>query len=240
MKRALVLLLVLGCSKQPARAPEAWGVADYAKAGIAIDKPWAPDDYPAAAAVLKQLLPDHRDRLPRFHGDKSGAVFAKLMTPPPDDSAAPIAARFFAHMTRGEALQTLSKLYSAVPPSRELIEVMGANLGEAAALATEAEPFLASFGPDDPQRAIRLDGLAKMRTGFGEMMAGGLMIASDPSLPEDDRVAMVNHVTAVLHVLLPFTEPATQQQIRSTIAAQVSATKGNVHDAFVAAQRALP
>jgi hypothetical protein len=242
MKHALVLVAMLGCGEakdQP--AAETWGVAEFAKAGLHIDRPWRPADFTAAATVLEEQCKDHHDRLPHFHGPRSGKVFAKLLTPLPDDSAAPITERFSAHMVRGEALNTISKLYLVdllAAPSREYIEVMGAYFLEASALAEIADLFLASFGPGDPKHQTRLAGLAQMEHGDGLMLHGGLLIAEDARLSEADRLAMLAYVTAALPTLLPRAEPAVQQAIRDDLAKQVATTSpGTLHDAFVTAQR---
>ncbi|CAN5476621.1 hypothetical protein BH11MYX1_BH11MYX1_27990 [soil metagenome] len=245
MKRALVLVVTFSCGKPTNALPtETWGITDFANAGLHIDKPWTPDNFTTAATVLKAQCTGHRDRLPHFHGQKSGEVFAKLLTPLPDDHAAPVTERFKAHMLRGEALNAISKLYledMLAAPSREFIEVMGSYLGEAAALATTADPFLASFGPDDPKHQTRLDGLAKMKHGDGLMMQGGLLVAEDARVPEDDRLAMLAYVTAVLPTLFPHAEPEVQQTIRDNLAKHVETTSpGKPHDAFVAARQALP
>jgi hypothetical protein len=227
MKRVLVVLVVLACSckaKTNDLPGEAWSAADYASAGLATDKPWTHADHTRAAAVLAQQTAGHRDRLPRFQGAKSGAVFAKLIATLPPDDDQPIADRFIAHVERYEATNAISKLYvenALAVPTREWIELMGALLRESVVLATAAQPFLASFGPDDPQRDGRLRGLAKMQSGFGQMILGSLLTAGDLRVPEADRLALVEHVNAALPVLLPQAPAETQQQIRTQVTALV-------------------
>ncbi len=246
MERALLVVVtlgLLGCAKtKPNDLPaEAWDVADYAKAGLVIDKPWHPDDLTTAATVLKEQCSDHRERLPHFRGAKSGPVFAKLLAPLADARAASTSDQFAVHAQRGEALNQLSKLYTEnllAAPSREFIEVMGTYLGEAATLAVTADAFVATFGSDDPKHRARLDGLAQMKHGYGEMLRGGLLIAEDTRVPEQDRRAMLGYVSAVMPKLLPFADPATQQTIRDNLAKQAE-TQGPLHEGFVAVQQAL-
>jgi hypothetical protein len=248
MKRAsiVIVLFVLGCTKAKTNElpAEAWGVADYANVGLRIDKPWTADDYTTAASVLQQQTAGHRERLPRFRGAKSGEVFTKLVTDLPDDASASINERFAAHAKRGEAINAISKLYMEneyATPTREWIELTGASMREAVVLATLSDAFLASFGPDDPKREVRLGGLAKMKSGYGSMLLGGLLVADQLRVPEDDRVAMLAHVTAALPALLPFAAPEAQRNIRDVITKQVAAfPAGKLHDAIVAAQQALP
>ena len=242
----LVLIVLVGCGPTKANdlPAETWGVAEFAQAGLHIDKPWRPEDFTAAAAVLEAQCAGHRDRLPHFHGARSGEVFAKLVTPLPDDTAASIAERFHAHMLRGEALNAISKLYLEnlfAKPSRDFIEVIGAYLGEAAALARNAKPFIATFGPDDPKHQARMDGLAQMKRGFGQMLLGGLLVAEDTRVSEADRLAMLGYVTTTLPTLLPDIEPVVQQSIRDNLANQVDKLpSGAPRDAFVAALSAAP
>ena len=240
----LVGLAGCGPTKANELPAETWGVTELAQAGLHIDKPWRPEDFTTAAAVLEAQCAAHRDRLPHFHGARSGEVFAKLITPLPDDGTAPVTERFYAHMLRGDALISISKLYMEnmlAKPSREYIEVMGAYLGEAAVFARTADAFIATFGSHDPKHQARQDGLAQMRHGFGQMMNGGLLISEDARVPEADRLAMLGYVTKALPTLMPQVEPALQQTIRDNLATQVDRTpSGAAHDAFVAARKALP
>lgn len=246
MKRLLVLLIAIGCShdKRNELPPETWGVADYASAGLRIDKPWTADDYTSAAATLKRIAVDHRDRLPRFHGTKSGAVFDKLVTDPPDDPGAPIDKRFIAHGIRSEALTELMHVY--VPnqydtPPREWIEITGAEMREAAFLASTSDAFLATFGSDDPSLAKRRDGVAQMRRGYGMMLLGGVYVADQTRIPDDDRIAMLGYVTTTLPALFPQLSADSQQQLRDLLAKEATGfPAGRLRDAAVAAQRALP
>jgi hypothetical protein len=247
MKATLLALvfIVLGCDTKTNQLPaEAWGVADYANAGLRIDMPWSADDYTAAAGVLQRVSAGHHERLPRFQGAKSGAVFRKLLTDLSGDTGMPVSERFQNHMKRSEAVNAISKLYvenSLATPSREWIELMGAGMREAVVAASISDAFIASFGADDPKREVRLGGLAKMRSGYGSMILGGLMVADQLRVPEDDRVAILTHVAAALPELFSFVEPEMQRTIEDIIAKQVAAfPRGRLHGAVVAAQRALP
>lgn len=242
----VVIVAVLACTKAKTNElpAEAWGVDDYAKAGLRIDKPWTPDDYTNAATILQQQTAGHRERLPRFHGAKSGEVFAKLIADLPDDSSAPIRDRFIAHEVHGEAANAISKLYmenQLATPTREWIELFAVSLREGTAMASMTDEFLASFGPDDPKHEARLRGIAQMRAGFGMMMFGSLLVADNLRVPEADRVAVLTHLTAALPTLFPFAPPERQTAIRELIGKQVAAfPPGKLHDAIVAAQQALP
>lgn len=245
MKRALVLLVLFACSAKSNGLPaEAWGVSDYASAGLEVDKPWAAADFIHATSVLEQATAEHRDRLPRFRSAKSGAVFSKLIADLPDDSGQPIDQRFSAHAQRFEATNKISKLYmenALAPPNREWIELMGALLREARLLTTLSDTFIASFGPDDPKREARLQGLAKMQSGYGSMLLGGLLVAGDGRVSEVDRVALVQHVTAALPTLFPVAPDEAQRNIRDQVAKLVDGLPaGDLRNAVTTAQHALP
>ena len=238
------LVIACGGGETNRLPPEAWGSADYAAAGLRVDHPWTSQDDVTAAQVLETVTAGHRERLPRFHGEKSGAVFASLVADLPDAPAEPIQQRFGEHAMRIGALTTLAKLYlpnQLDTPPREWIELVGATLREAVVLERDADAFIASFGSDDPSHATRLAGLAQMSSGYGSMLVGGLLVADQVHVPEGDRVAMLEYVTAALPVLFPRANPDTQHQIRDVLAKEVAGfPAGRLAAAAAAAQRALP
>lgn len=246
MKRAVVLLVLLACCRPKTNKlpDEAWGRSDYATAGLAIDKPWVAADFTNAVTVLKRVTEGHRERLPRYQGAKSGEVFAKLLEPLAPDADKPIGERFGAHAERAEAANQMSKLYvenAYAVPTREWIELTGVVMRQAALLIKDSDTFVASFGADDPKREVRLDGLAKMKRGYGTMMLGGLYVAGDTRVSEADRTAMIKHVTAALPTMFPVAPAETQTQIRDQAKLLVDKLpKGALRDAVIEAQHALP
>ncbi len=246
MKRALVLVFLLACSsatsnKLPA---EAWGVDDFTKAGLVLDKPWTAADFDQALTVLRDATTDHRERLPRFQGPKSGAVFAKLIADLPDDSGNPIADRFAAHVQHYGAVNQISKLYmqnALDAPTREWIELMGSIMREAAMLSTSADAFMATIPADDPSREARLDGLAKMRDGYGMMLLGSLLVTDQLRVPEADRVALAEHVAVAMPTLFRVAPAATQAQLRETLGKlREGLPAGKLRDTIAAIHQALP
>ena len=80
-----------------------------------------------------------------------------------------------------------------------------------------------------------------MKRGYGMMMLGGLMVGGDTRVPEEIRIAMVDHVAAALPVLFPITPAETQGQIREQAKKLVdNLPKGALRDAVIAAQKATP
>jgi hypothetical protein len=247
MKRILLTLvtLIAGCGNRGSSLPaEAWGTADYVAAGVPDPgHAWTDVEVVTASHAIQRESADHRERLPRYRGAKSGAVFARLVeAPAPDDPAIAIVERFKGHMERGEALNALSKLYGFgrnPVPSRDEIELFGAMLREMATEMALIDPFLASLGPDGRTPA-RLGGLEQARRGAGGMVTGALMIVDGAGLALDDKRALVQHLTPALPSLFAQLLPDTQHDVRGRLAALVDATDGPLHDDLVAAQRALP
>jgi len=236
--------MLAACHRSESLPPEAWTVSDYASAGLDIAKPWTADDHAKAQRTLAAVTRDHRERLPRFNGVRSGAVFAKLLEDPPDDMSSPVDARLLAHLARFDALKETASLYSTdalAPPPREWIELMGHDLVQAAVLEHDADAFIASLGPDDPKHAVRIAEQEKMSSGFATMIVGGLLVADQLRLAEDDRVTMLGYVTTALPAIFPRATPEQQVQIREVIEKQVAAfPSGPLRTAAEAARRALP
>jgi len=238
----IAIVLAIGCTKKDNALPaEEWGAADYAAANIpAVDHPWTHQEYLGAAAVLTQLGADHPARLPRYEGARSGAVFARLLEMPAGDPDAAIAERFLPHIERYEQINALSKRYMSnalAPAPREWMELMGVLLRESIAMQPLVEPFLASFGPDDPKAAVRRGGFAKMRSGWGGMIQGGLMMAGDTRVSETDRIAMVTLIVHALPHLFPAIPAEKQAAIRELVGKLVtSLPAGKLQSTLVTAQ----
>lgn len=230
--RALILVALLACGSSKSAndlPPEAWGVEDYAKAGIpAIDHAWTIDEHEAAAAALVKAAEGHPERLPRLQGAKSGPVFARIVEARGDDE-------FVAHARRFEAGNQISKLYMVnemAAVNAEYLAIMGAMLREAAMLETGGEAFLASFG-DDPSVPARRDGLRKMRSGWGQMLLGGVMILADVRVAEAARLAFAADLRAVFPTIYPKLQPSDQALIRSQLSRlHDGLTSGPLRDAL--------
>jgi hypothetical protein len=220
---ALLLLLVLACStRENALPPEAWDVQSYVAAGVPDPaRRWTHAEHVAAVQLLVDQSAQHPERLPRFGGARSGAVFARVIEPLVDDPGAPIEQRFGAHVQRYLTLNQLVKRYTKdplAPPRRETIELFGALFADSVALEAMHDAFLASFPPDDPSLPARRGGFAKMATGWGGMLLGGFMTAGDLRVPEPDRIALVEHMNRALPTLFRHVAPDRQRAIREQIA----------------------
>lgn len=223
--KAIVLAVLVACSasKSPNELTgDGLTPAEYQQAGLpAIDHPWTVDEHTAAAAALATLSAGHREKLPRRDGAKSGPVFAKLTEIVADDASVPLGTRAVAHSMRYEAANKVSKLYvvdAMGAPNREWLALVEVLLTESATMFTLIDPFLAQFTADDPSRAAREGGVAKMRAGTAGLLLGALMMIADQRIPETDRVALATKVAEVFGTLYPKLEPAQQQPVRDQLA----------------------
>src|SRR4051794_24919887 len=128
MMRTCLLVVLLACGPRGA-PPEAWGTADYVAAGVPDPgHAWSSAELTKASAAIAAAAADHDDRLPRFRGARSGAVFARLLEAPADDATRPVAPRLGEHLARYEALNQVQKPYvhGLATPTREQVELAGA------------------------------------------------------------------------------------------------------------------
>jgi hypothetical protein len=221
--RALIAIVVacsLGACSSRAKSPndlpaEAWSTADYVKAGVpAPDHTWSMAEHKTALDVLTKETTGHRERLPHRGGAKSGAVFERIVEPSPAGD------ELIVHAERFEVLNQVSKLYVAdekAVGATESYAITGRLLHEALALEVSAEAFLATFAADDPTRAAREAGFAKMREGWSEMLLGCLMMVSDYRAPEAAAVGLSRDLAAVLPTLYPRAEPGTKAKIKAQL-----------------------
>jgi len=241
MRWFCLVAVLLAYGFHDARA-DAWGTSDYVAAGVPDPAgAWSSAELKKAVDAIAQAAADHPERLPRYRGAKSGAVFAKLLEAPRDDFAAPITTRLGAHLERFEAVNRASKLYAnglGAPP-REQIELFSALLHEAVEIGALSGPFLATFSRDDPSLPVRRKGLITFREGVGGMLLGSAMIADNRQVPDADRLVVLGYLADTAPALLPPLPIAAQDSIRAYIDKLVVATKGDLHDAAVRLQRAI-
>jgi hypothetical protein len=197
------------------------------------DHIWSNRELTAAAAFLAS----RPGRLPVY----PSAVFARLVEALPDRPDATPEQLIPTHMERYDSLKAIAKLYMTPIPRRESIELLGALLREAVVLEGALAPFLASLGPNDPQRDVRMEGLKKWHVGTTGMAMGALLVADDRRVPREDRRAMVSYLRRALPALYPGFPATDQQWIRRQLAALIAAVgPGPLYEELVAAQRALP
>jgi len=236
MMRAWLLVVLLACGARGA-PPEAWGTADYVAAGVPDPgHAWSNAELVKAGTAITAAADGHEDRLPRYRGARSGAVFARLIEAPADDATRPVALRLGEQLARYQTLNDVQKryLHGLATPSREQIELAGALLHESVTMMALVDPFLATFSADDPSLETRRNGLATFRRGSADLLYGAVMVADDRRPPTEDRVAMLRHVAETIGPLWPALPVPRRDEIRAYLVKLSEATTGALHD--VAAQ----
>lgn len=220
MIRILVLGAVIACSK-----PAAMTTDQYVAAGVPDPgHVWTTADLETAATALSHL---ERERLPPH----TSAIFAKLVAPAADDPSAPIEQRMQDRGARYETLNRASKLYAV--SSREQLDLFAALLTEGVAISKLADPFLATFPPDDPKLPIRREGIAKMYSGYGAMLLGALLILDNRQLPIEVKRALLSNLIVTWPALYPKLVAEQQTTLRETLDKLAAAPSGPIHDELV-------
>lgn len=206
-----------------------------------MDHVWSVIELRNAVDVIARAAEDHPDRLPRFHGARSGAVFARLVDEPVDDSTAPVTARLGKHLDRYDGLNKALKMYkpSLAPARREQIELFRVLLHETVAISTLSTAFLATFPPDDPSLPDRRHGIEVFYEGVAGMLFGSMMIADDRRVDEVDRIVVFGYLAEVAPALLPKISDKHQREIRAYADRLAAASTGALHDAAVRVQHAI-
>ncbi|NVB78884.1 MAG: hypothetical protein HOV81_10850 [Kofleriaceae bacterium] len=216
MKRLLLLLLALAACQGKRETPvePAYTALEYTRAGVpAPDHVWSVAEHGTAATALATIVDGHRERLPRA----TSAVFARMIELGTFDDSLPIDQRLGQHVDRFQAAIELSRLYNkdgAELPSTEWIELMTVALHEAATMSKLVDPYFQSLPADDPQRQVRLDGLAKMRAGWSGMLQGGLLVADNNLVAVRDRVRLLAAIEDAVPALFPLLPAADQAGVR--------------------------
>jgi hypothetical protein len=239
-------LALAACSRAPASGgpppTDVWGATDYTSHGLPDPgRTWTEAERTQAFVTIQQLTAANPERLPQFHGAKSGAIFDRLVeAPAADDPASPVEDRFARHLTRARLLASAGDLYRPTedkgPPPREAIELAGKALGElGAALALLDQIRAIAPAARTASRGEDLEGLPM--TAATRVMAL-LEIADQVRLPVEDRRALVGYIAVALPAIFPRVPADQQQLIRETLAKQVEVIEDN-RDDFAAALRAI-
>jgi hypothetical protein len=241
----LVIAAIVAACHGGAEPPgDGWTTAQWTAAGVPDPKrAWTPDELKAAVEVIKKSVGEDAHRLPKFHGANGGELFSRVTAAPTLDPKAEVRAAFGAAFTTEEAHRAFSTLYQPdglTAPTREFVESFGSVYDDDARLLPLCDPFIATFGSDDPTVPARRGGLQKMLQGTGQMIVGGIMVAADLRVAEADRVALLGYIGHVLPVSFAGLSPDDQATIRANLGKLVDGSSGDLHTAAAAVQRLLP
>lgn len=180
-----------------------------------------------AVAVLENFASTDAAQLPRYRSKKSGLLFDRLTA---DDNLGlyrnktlPLELRFPDAMQYLESFNKLSKVYlSAFIKKKvgdsELIENMGATLRITVVMISLVNEFLQTIDINDPNNAVRKQGLEQMKNGMSNVVAGALQTLTESSaFRSSERKRLCRSLQSTLPEILPELSDATQAEFRSTM-----------------------
>ena len=189
----MVVIAIIGCFiGSPAAAAQAGPKnedrslpdSDYVAMGMpAFDREWIGDDFLTAARVLDSLATRDASNLPRYRSANSGAMFDRIVSTRNlaffSDKSISVNRRMVAAIKTGSAYSHIANTYQTAVDAKKigsgnLIELMGANLRLMKALEQLADEFEATLPANDPLRANRQAGRARMREGLALIVTATL------------------------------------------------------------------
>lgn len=213
----------------PAKAPPpdlSLTSQEYVARGLpAPDHAWSSGEYDKAAAGLVALGQAEPTRLPRLGSKRSGVVFDRLLRLDAlgvaTDRSVPPGQRMGTVLGVQKAASQLLKLYLAAfgkgaVAGADVVELMGAVLRTAVAIAVPLDEFIATLDKNDGTYATRMKGLSQMKKGLGEMAEGTLISLSERNVfQKDDLVRLLAYIDETFPPLMSRMQPETQ---KSTLA----------------------
>lgn len=157
----------------------------YAVLGLpSHERAWAGNDMQAAAKALSEIARDSPDNLPRFNSPNSGAVFARITSQENLDMlrnrSFPLPLRMAGALQFVQATSSINKTYVnsllvKKTGSEESTELLGLTLRTSVVMTELVEEFFPTLDKKDPTYAIRVQGLAKMKAGMGNVLQGSIL-----------------------------------------------------------------
>lgn len=177
------------------------------------DRVWSEVDMAQAARVLHELAKKNPQLLPRYRSDRSGEVFARIVSAENlrafDERTTSPGERYARCITYIPSLMSIFKCYAAERShggmhDSEMIEFYGALLRGAAsilAIADELEPTLDESDPDhDAARA----GFDQMKQGAAVMVTAAITALTENDVyTTSERIRLIGHLRRALPPLLP-------------------------------------
>ncbi len=155
---------------------------EYISLGIpSYDREWTGQDLAVAAAKLEVLAAQSPEKLPRYHSNRSGVVFARIISRDnfklSQSHSLPFATRFTDSLSSLQSISAITKTYLSAQGagkvgSDELIELLGASLSSAQVEVGLVDELLPTLSKDDPKYSVRMAGLQQMKNGLAQMVAG--------------------------------------------------------------------
>lgn len=161
------------------------------------------DDMKNVADILHAMQAEQPNQLPRFESAKSGALFARIISP--DNliffrhQSLPLESRFPLGIAFMQAQSSILKTYLSAflknqCSGHELIELMGSQLRICHMMLDLVDEFWPTLSPDDPTYPVRVKGLEKMKSGLAGVIMGSITtLTEDQSYSLDIRLKMLKY-----------------------------------------------
>lgn len=181
------------------------------------DRIWMANDMVEAVKVMTALEHKGGGKLPRYRGERSGKMFARLTSPQNfeiyKNRSLTLDVRFPQALVLVKANGQLLKLYLAAflkkgVRASELVELMGLQLRSCVAMLELGDEFIPTIKKDDPHYAIRMQGLEQMRQGYAGVVAGAFQTLTERETYRSDELQrlvayMIETVPRIAPQLLP-------------------------------------
>jgi hypothetical protein len=181
-----------------------------------------------AAWVALSAMEDS-SQFPSFGSERSGEIFAALVAndylASARDRATPSGQRIMPCADYFNSLnQTLAVYFKAFMqqkvPARDVVELQGALLEGAAAMAELVDEHRPTLNPADPSYSSRMEGLRKSQRGMAMMVEGALTCLTETHLYGlAERRRLLEHCAKSVPGLIAFLEPTQRQQLLSRMEA---------------------
>ena len=164
-------------------------LSDYFSAGMpAQDRAWTGSDMAAAAMLLQEFAKTDPCQLPRYGSPKSGELFARIVDSsnlePFKDSSIPLGERLPNALELMDAGNQILKIYLDAftkhqVADSELVELLGAQLRVIVVMIALVEELMPTVDRNAPNYSVRMEGLAKMKSGMAEVISGNLVTLTE-------------------------------------------------------------
>lgn len=152
------------------------------------DRPWLAPDIVVATEKLQAIYKQSPEKLPRSGSEKSGAMFARIVSNENFDffqsRALPLSVRMEQAMVYFQSLNSFLKLYFAAYTSgksttRELVELMGAQLRFIQVALVVLNEFIPTITKEDPEYATRMAAMERVRQSFARILSSCLLTLTE-------------------------------------------------------------
>jgi hypothetical protein len=191
------------------------------------DKEWTGEDLAKAQSVLAEVADKGARHLPRYESEKSGAVFARLISTDSlktfVDPASPLGGRLVGVATYSEAFGKLLQIYfnalqAQQVDGREMLELSETSYRVMNAMMQVFEQTVSSAEPDNPALPAFTASLDQLRAAMGAAAVSAPLLVKEGKLY---RPADLEGYLAALEEILPEmvrgANPASRPQISDTI-----------------------